>query len=142
MPEWARANRPGWVPAYPAVSRATRRVGSLGHDFLDNRKFLAEGARVGARPFDMLVSLAMRYRGGHRYVAERWNIAGGGRIHARIFRCLRSGPMTSRQVARAIEHSYDATAAMMSVLRRNGVLRVVDKASGPTGMPASRYALR
>jgi hypothetical protein len=140
-------------------------VGWIAHDFRSSQKFLdflffsEECALVSnlahARPFDALVALAFRRRG--RPVAasvaiwtdserhEVWRaprLKGMGRLHVRILACLRkSGPQTSRQVARAVDHSYDCTAATLSAMERDELVVVVDRVSGPTGMPARRYAV-
>jgi len=110
---------------------------------------------MNARPFDALVALAMRKRGrpADASVAiwsdserhEVWRaprLKGVGRLHVRILACLKArGPMTSRSVARVIDHSYDCTAATLSAMERDELVVVVDRVSGPTGMPARRYAV-
>lgn len=107
-------------------------------------------ARMIARPFDELVRLA--FVGGKPKRVERVRalptfvpshpLNGLGRLHVRILALLAKRSLTSRQLSLKLGHAYDATAATMSALSRDGIVVVEGEARGPTGQRCRVYGLK
>lgn len=66
-------------------------------------------------------------------------LKGLGRLHVRILALLAKRSLTSREVSEKLGHAYDATAATMSALSRDGLVLVVGEARGPTGQKCRVY---
>lgn len=94
-------------------------------------------------PWSELVRLSSepRRRRRLRGTAPRpqYPLRGLGRMQVRVMAVLRTHEATSRQVSVELQHSYDATCAILSALLRDGLIAQCGTTRGPTKQKCRLY---